>query len=77
VAFSPAVSVGDRNRVLDELARLPSRTSASSSRLHVRPWRYLPARLQHWTSLPVPIAPHALLKFQLTQHWNWHLKVHL
>lgn len=54
VAFSPAVSVGDRNRVLDELARLPSRTSASSSRLHVRPWRYLPARLQHWTSLPVP-----------------------
>lgn len=61
VSFSPIVPAWDRQRTLDDLSRLPRRSGSDrEERSTVRPWRFLPASLQHWAVRPVPESPPAL-----------------
>eukprot|EP00747_Dinoflagellata_sp_TGD_P089825 gnl/TRDRNA2_/TRDRNA2_164466_c2_seq4.p1 gnl/TRDRNA2_/TRDRNA2_164466_c2~~gnl/TRDRNA2_/TRDRNA2_164466_c2_seq4.p1 ORF type:complete len:681 (-),score=82.00 gnl/TRDRNA2_/TRDRNA2_164466_c2_seq4:97-2139(-) len=57
VAFSPAVPFAERHQVIQELNGGNSRRGGGHMRRGcpaVRPWRYLPAILQHWEILEVP-----------------------
>lgn len=67
VCFSPSISVALKDRILNELSHLrasaaTARDSTGNSRqsqshLCIRPWRYLPAVMQHWVSQAVPERP--------------------
>eukprot|EP00931_Biecheleriopsis_adriatica_P096897 TRINITY_DN7061_c0_g1_i1.p1 TRINITY_DN7061_c0_g1~~TRINITY_DN7061_c0_g1_i1.p1 ORF type:complete len:895 (+),score=162.14 TRINITY_DN7061_c0_g1_i1:158-2842(+) len=48
ISFSPAVSVADQNRLLEELRQCPRQRQGQFRQLCIRPWRYLPSVLQQW-----------------------------